>query len=148
MTTNKNSIVGNWETGTLSYNFFNDGTYRYYNSRSGMETNARYSTEGGILTYHFSDGAISKSEIMLEGNVLMHTPIYPNRGSTIYLTRGMEGKEELLSKLLIIKSIASTEDDFLRIGSYFAMMNGYKNTAELLRECEESAAQALLRNRF
>lgn len=140
-------IVGKWEhemtrihMGTeLSYEFFNDGTYRYFNSKSGVRTNARYTTSGNILTYHFEDGGTAKSEFVIRGDTLTLTIITPERGKPNDFTRVWRKEErqaDLYNKLLSQKASASTEEKLRELAKQFKELSGYKNSNELSRECE------------
>jgi hypothetical protein len=67
-----NSIAGKWKWHTVTYEFFNDGTYRYVNTGSGVVTNSKYAVSGNILI--FTEMGCS-SEIGFQGDRLTLSPI-------------------------------------------------------------------------
>ena len=83
--TTDHSIAGKWEWMTVSYDFFDDDTYSYLNTKSGLRTNGNYAISGNVITFFM--GSVAKSEFSLQGDRLTLTIITPERGSTFTFKR-------------------------------------------------------------
>ena len=78
-------IAGKWKWMTVSFEFFNDDTYSYVNTESGLRTNGNYAISGNVVA--FFKGSVDKAEFSLHGNRLTMTYLTPQRGSTVTFTR-------------------------------------------------------------
>ena len=141
--TTNHSIAGKWEWMTVSYEFFNDDTYSYVNTESGLRANGNYAISGNVITFFNEFFSFSKSEFSLQGDRLTLTIIAPERGSTVTFTRGgiMPNKEEL-------KKMAEQGNVYAQynLGEYYADVE--KNIPEACKWYEKAAVQGHSESQF